>query len=169
MHTPLYPEGFGATKRPDRRRNRVVRRTVTIPDRVGPHVKLVFAEMARLGVTYDEVEEGSGVRRASVKAWRKKNRPGLENLQAVLGFLEWDFAPVPTLQALPPDLAGELTALALKLQLNMPATWAAVTAVGVQQALLNMSIAERRAVLDARSARRKRAANDNTKRRALAS
>ena len=33
--------------------------------------------MARLHVTYDETEEGSGVRRASIKAWRRKNRPGL--------------------------------------------------------------------------------------------
>jgi hypothetical protein len=158
MHTQLYPEGFGAANRLAKRRRRN-KRTVTMPERVGPHVKLVFAEMARLGVTYDEVEVGSGVRRASMKAWRKKNRPGLENLQAVLGFLGWDFAPVPTLQALPPGLAGELTALALKLQRDMPATWAAVIAVGVEQALLNMSITEKRAVLEARAAGY--AANDN--------
>jgi hypothetical protein len=165
MHTSLYPEGFGATNRPDRRRNRVVRRMVTMPERVGPHVKLVFSEMARQGFTYDETEEGSGVRRATMKAWRKKNAPGLESLQAVFGFLGWDFAPVPSLQVLPPDLAGELTALALKMQRNMPTTWAAVVAVGVEQALLNMTVAEKRAVLDARN----RAANDNTKRTARAS
>lgn len=34
--------------------------TVTIPERVGPHVKLVFAEMRRQGQTYDAVEAGSG-------------------------------------------------------------------------------------------------------------
>lgn len=168
MHTPLYPVGFGAIKRPDGRRNRVVRRMVTMPERVGPHVRLVFAEMARLGVTYDETEDVSGVRRATIKAWRKKNAPGLESLRAVFGFLGWDFAPVPSLQILPPDLAGELTALALKMQHDIPTTWAAVVAVGVEQALLNMTIAEKRAVLDARNARN-RAANDNTKRRARAS
>jgi hypothetical protein len=169
MHTPLYPEGFGASNRPDRRRNRVVRRTVTIPDRVGPHVKLAFSEMARLGVTYDETEECSGVRRATIKAWRKRNSPSLENMTAVLVFLGWDYVPVPSLEALPPDSAGELTALALKMQRDMPTTWAAVVAVGVEQALLNMTIAEKRAVLDARNARRHRAANDNTKRWARAS
>ncbi|MHC2278886.1 hypothetical protein ACVME8_005497 [Bradyrhizobium diazoefficiens] len=68
-----------------RTRDRANRRTVTMPERVGPHVKLVFAEMARLRVTYDETEEGSGVRRASIKAWRRKNKPGLESLEAVLG------------------------------------------------------------------------------------
>lgn len=160
MHTQLYPAGFGAANRLAKRR-RKNKRTVTMPERVGPHVKLVFAEMARLGVTYDEVEIGSGVRRASMKAWRKKNRPGLENLQAVLGFLGWDFVPVPTLKALLPDLAGELTALALKFQLDMPATWAAVIAVGVEQALLNMSITEKREALDARTAGY--AANDNAR------
>ncbi|WP_234713358.1 hypothetical protein [Rhodopseudomonas palustris] len=103
-------------------KSRTNRRTVTMPDRVGPHVKLVFAEMARLAITYDEVEDGSGVRRASVKAWRRKNRPGLESLEAVLGFLGWDFVAVPRAKALPDEVRAELQPIADKLGLTMPQT-----------------------------------------------
>ncbi|BAM87639.1 hypothetical protein S58_16310 [Bradyrhizobium oligotrophicum S58] len=104
------------------RRDRANRRTVTMPDRVGPHVKLVFAEMARLRFTYDETEEGSGVRRASIKAWRRKNKPGLESLEAVLGFLGWDFVAVPRAKALPEEVRAELQPIADKLGLTMPQT-----------------------------------------------
>jgi hypothetical protein len=104
------------------RRERANRRTVTMPDRVGPHVKLVFAEMARLRATYDETEEGSGVRRASIKAWRRKNKPGLESLEAVLGWLGWDFVAVPRAKALPEEVRTELQPIADKLGLTMPQT-----------------------------------------------
>lgn len=150
MHTSIYGERFGKHNLRSKR-DRKVRRTVTMPERVGPLAKLVFAEMARLGVSYDEVEVGSGVKRASVKAWRRKNRPGLENLQAVFGFLGWDFVPVPSLRVLPLDVASDVTALALRLESDLPATWATVVAAGVEQALLNMSIEERHAVMSARS------------------
>lgn len=167
--TPLYPDTFLARGRNPQRHHRKNQRTVTMPDRVGPHVKLVFAEMARLHFTYDEVEEGSGVRRASVKAWRHKNRPGLESLEAVLGFLGWDFVPVPALETLPPELAGELTTLALKLQKSMPETVSALIDIGVTQKLLRMSADEKHAVLAERDApksnsrrrKRKSPANDN--------
>ena len=105
-----------------RTRDRANRRTVTMPDRVGPHVKLVFAEMARLRVTYDETEAGSGVRRASIKAWRRKNKPGLESLEAVLGFLGWDFVAVPRAKVLPEQVRAELQPIADKLGLTMPQT-----------------------------------------------
>ncbi|HEY0329633.1 MAG TPA: hypothetical protein VGC77_11095 [Rhodopseudomonas sp.] len=85
-------------------------------------MKLVFSEMARLQVTYDEVEEGSGVRRASVKAWRRKNKPGLESLEAVLGWLGWDFVAVPRAKALPEEVRAELQPIADKLGLTMPQT-----------------------------------------------
>lgn len=131
MSTELYPPDFlvrpiRARRTASRFREITTRRTVTIPERVSPHVKLVFAEMARLHVSYNEVEEGSGVRRASVKAWRNKNKPGLESLESVLGFLGWGYVPVPALQTLSPELAGELTALALKLGKSMPQTIAAL-------------------------------------------
>ncbi len=110
-------------------RERVARRTVTMPERVGPHVKLVFAEMARLGTTYDETEEGSGVRRASIKAWRRKNRPGLESLEAVLGYLGWDLVAVPRAKALPPAMVEELRPIAAKLELSMPQTICALVEI----------------------------------------
>jgi hypothetical protein len=155
--------------------NRANRRPVTMPDRgVGPHVKLVFAEMARLHFTYDEVEEGSGVRRPTIKQWRRKNRPALDSLEAVLGFLGWDFVAVPAMRCLPPEMAGWIATLAAKLGRTMPETWAALIDIGVTQKLLHMDAAERRAVIEARTAvktgvkrqyrRRKPAANDNIKR-----
>lgn len=134
-----------------------------MPERVSPHVKLVFSEMARLQVTYDEVEATSGVRRPTIKQWRKKNRPSLESLECVLSALGWGYVPVPALQTLPPDLAGELTAMALKLGASMPQTIAALIDIGVEQKLLRMSAEEKHAVLAERAARR--AANDNAKRR----
>ncbi|PYF02551.1 hypothetical protein BJ122_11150 [Rhodopseudomonas faecalis] len=123
LHDPVRGPLYRPTRpaRPNRKK-----RTVTMPERVGPHVKLVFAEMARLRFTYDEVEEGSGVRRASMKAWRKKNRPGLESLEAVLGFLGWDFIAVPRAKALPEEVVAELKPIADKLSLTMPQTVAAL-------------------------------------------
>lgn len=182
MPTELYPPDFRV--RPIRSRRRTsrfreisTRRTVTIPERTSPHVRLVFSEMARLHVTYDECEIGSGIRRASVKAWRSKNKPGLESLEAVLGFLGWGYVPVPSLQVLAPDLAGELTALALKLCKSMPETISALIDIGVEQKLLRMNAEEKHAVLaerearetrraalrDARRRRKPKPANDNAK------
>jgi hypothetical protein len=99
-----------------------IRARVTIPERAGPHVKLVFAEMQRLRVTYDDCEEGSGVRRAAMKAWRHKNRPSLESLEAVLGWLGWDFVAVPRAKMLPPEIIAELEPIAAKLGLTMQQT-----------------------------------------------
>lgn len=93
---------------------------VTVPERVSPHVKLIFAEMRRLNVTYDEVEEGSGVLRNTMKAWRVKNKPSLESLEAVLGFLGYDFVPIPRDKIIPPHVAAELKQLADKLNAEMP-------------------------------------------------
>jgi hypothetical protein len=127
-----------------------------MPESASPHIKLVFSEMARLQVTYDEVAEGSGVRRASMKAWRRKNKPSLESLESVLGFLGWAYVPVPALETLPPNWAGELTALALKLGKSMPETISALIDIGVEQKLLRMSVEEKCAVLAEREARETR-------------
>lgn len=160
---PLYPAEFRtALISPTQRKQRKNHRTVTMPERVGPHVKLVFAEMARQRVTYDETEERSGVRRVSIKAWRKKNRPGLESLEAVLATLGFGLVPVPVLEALPPDLAGELTALALKLRMNIPQTWAALLDIHTGQKLLRLRSEDRAAILADHDARRTGHANDNT-------
>jgi hypothetical protein len=161
----LYPAEFRAALIPPARKRRRNPRTVTMPERVGPYVKLVFAEMARQRVTYDSLEERSGVRRATLKAWRRKNRPGLESVEAALATLGFGFVPVPALEALPPELAGELTALALKLRMNIPQTWAALIDIGVDQKLLRMRSDERAAALAEHDSRLARVhANDNTPR-----
>ncbi|GJE51815.1 hypothetical protein GOFOIKOB_4879 [Methylobacterium tardum] len=108
---------------------------VTVPARVGPHVKLVFSEMFRQRVTYDEIEQGSGVLRSTLKAWRVKNRPGLETLEAVFGFLGFDFVPVPRARVLPPEILAELQPIADRLGTEMPRLIEAVTmiAAGVRE------------------------------------
>lgn len=98
-------------------RNRL---SVSIPERAGPHVKLVFAEMQRQGFTYDEMEMRSGVLRPTLKAWRYKNAPSLTNIEAVLGVLGFDFVAVPRAATLPPEILRELEPIAEKLGLSMP-------------------------------------------------
>lgn len=100
------------TKRP--------RLSVSIPERAGPHVKLVFAEMQRQGFTYDEMEARSGVLRPTLKAWRYKNAPSLTNIEATLNVLGFDFVPVPRADVLPPAIVEELRPIAEKFGLDMP-------------------------------------------------
>lgn len=95
---------------------------ITIPENVSPHVKLVFSEMQRQNVTYDRVEETSGVLRSTLKAWRHKNAPGLISLEAVLGSLGWDFVPVPRAGVLPEPMRSGLEALAEQHGQTMPKT-----------------------------------------------
>src|SRR6188768_2855779 len=166
MPAELYPPDFRvrpiAHRATSRFREITTRRTVTMPEHVSPHVKLVFAEMARLQVRYQDLEDASGVRRPTVKQWRGKNKASLESLESVLSALGWAYVPVPALETLPPELAGELTALALKLGASMPQTIAALIDIGVEQKLLRMNAEEKRAVLAEREARNPRhAANDN--------
>ena len=68
-----------------------------------------------------------------MKAWRRKNRPGLESLEAVLNSLGWNFIPTPTAEVLSPELASELDAVVTKLKIGMPEVWAALLEVGRQQ------------------------------------
>ncbi len=100
--------------------------TVTIPRGVGPHTRLVFAEIRRQGWKYDSIDERSGVMRATIKAWRRKNVPSLQNLEAVLGVLGFDFLPVPRPDRLPPALVAELERLGEAFDLTMGQTWAAL-------------------------------------------
>lgn len=115
---------------PTSRRNPVRNRrptSITIPKRVAPHVKLLFTEMHRQRVTYDEVEEGSGVRRAAMKAWRHKNKPSLDSIEAVFGFLGWSFLPVARAEVLPKALAVDLQAVADKHGTSMEKTFAVLS------------------------------------------
>ena len=87
---------------------------ITIPDHCDPRAKLVFAEMRRQGVTYDELEWKSGVLRSTFKAWRKANAPGIHTVDAALGVLGWHLAPIPKLETIPPELRADLEAVAEK-------------------------------------------------------
>jgi hypothetical protein len=93
---------------------------ITVPEYVGPHVKLVFAEMQRQNMTYDEVEAGSGVNRPTIKAWQHKNRLNLDSIEAALGFLGFDLVPLPTARVIPPEIVAELRPIAERLDLAMP-------------------------------------------------
>lgn len=164
--SPLYPPDFRAAPLSSRaRKRRKNPRTVSMPERVGPFVRLVFAEMARQRVTYNSLEERSGVRRATLKAWRKKNRPGLESIEAALATLGFGLVPVAALEVLDFKLAGELTALALKMRMSIPQTWAALIDICVEQKLLRMRADERAAILAEHASRLAGIpANDNRKR-----
>ena len=85
---------------------------ITVPARCHAAVKVIFAEMQRQAVTYDELEFRSGVLKSTFKAWRTNNRPGLETVEAALGSLGWAFLPVPSLSQLPPSIREGLQALA---------------------------------------------------------
>lgn len=84
---------------------------ITIPEHCDPRAKIVFAEMKRLGVTYDELEYRSGVLRSTFKAWRTNNKPGLDTLEAALGALGWSLLAVPNASNLPPAVREGLKAL----------------------------------------------------------
>jgi transcriptional regulator with XRE-family HTH domain len=85
---------------------------ITIPERCDPRAKVVFAEMQRQGVTYDELEHRSGVLRSTFKAWRTNNKPGLDTLEAALGALGWSLLPIPAMEHLPDSVREGLKALA---------------------------------------------------------
>lgn len=85
---------------------------ITIPDRCHPIAKIVFAEMQRQSITYDELEHRSGVLRSTFKAWRTDNRPGLDSAEAALGALGWALVPVPALEHVQADVRDGLKVLA---------------------------------------------------------
>jgi hypothetical protein len=128
------------------------RRAVTVPARgVSAHVKLVFGELARQRRTYDELESASGVRRPTVKQWRRKNKPSLESLEAVLNSLGWHFVAVPAhVEMLPPTVAAKAAEVAALAKIEM----------GEVSALQLASTAEGERILAALDAERA-AANDN--------
>ncbi|WP_439925287.1 hypothetical protein [Nitrobacter sp. JJSN] len=162
----LYPPDFSVRPIKVERLRRLNRRTATMPQGVMPIVRLVFSELARQGLRYQDLEDFSGIKRPTVKQWRAKNRPSLESLEAVLSVLGFAFVPTPCLQTLPSELVGELATFAMRLGTDIPTTWAALIDIGVEQKLLRMSAEEKRAVLAEREARNPRqAANDNVPRR----
>lgn len=148
------------------------RRTVTVPPRAGAHVKLVFSEMSRQHRTYDSIEVASGCTRASIKAWRRRNSPGLASLESVLNALGWDLTPVPAIHVLPEEVAAGLAACAAKMKASMPETFAALITIVARQMLEREGAAaiiaehdrERAAYRLAPCATTRRVANDNAPR-----
>ena len=171
----LYPASFhawnGARPPLNHYRSRDTRRKVSIPAHVPAHVRLVRALMGEQCWTYDEIAEISGVNRPTQKQWGRRTKPSYENLTAVLSALGWALTPTPSPQSLPPDLMGEITALALKLQRDIPETWNALIQIGIEQELLRADCDDRRAALLAyyeksgtpTVGRPRKPANDNTK------
>lgn len=84
---------------------------ITIPEKANPLAKLVFAEMAKQGVTYAELEWRAGVLVSTFKAWRTDNAPGLASIEAALGALGWALVPVPQMKRLPDNIRAGLDAL----------------------------------------------------------
>lgn len=119
MITAMSAPSKYSRRNPEPRRRRPS--TVTVPEGVGPHVRLLFSEMRRQNVTYDEVEARSGVQRAALKAWRHRNVPTLTSMEATLAVLGYEFVPVPMERALSPEIVSELRPIAKRLGLEMPA------------------------------------------------
>ncbi|MGM4886424.1 hypothetical protein [Tardiphaga sp. 11_C7_N12_6] len=130
---------------------------MTIPVGVSPPVALLFSEMRRLQVTYDEVQEASGTTRATIKAWRKKNAPSLDTIQSCLNSVGYLFIPTPMLEIQPLDVAADMGALAAKMRLSMPEAFAALVDWTARQQNKAIAADQRLAEI----ARRRAVANDN--------
>ena len=81
---------------------------ITIPARAHPLARLLFGEMKRQRVSYDELEHRSGVLRCTFKSWRVEKVPGLTSIEAALGSLGWRLTPTPDPATLSPGLREEL-------------------------------------------------------------
>jgi hypothetical protein len=114
-------------------RRRTLNRLVTDAPHAHPHVRLVFSLMRQQRVTLQEMEDASGVKRPTIKAWRRKNLPGLASLTAVLNTLGWDYVPVPHTAKLPTELAAEIAKLAERFKIELPEVFAMLLEVGADQ------------------------------------
>lgn len=77
---------------------------VSVPDHAHPLAKLLYAEMQRQGVTYNDLEWKSGVHIQTFKAWRSANTPGLSSMEACLGVVGWGLVPVPRFEDVPAEV-----------------------------------------------------------------
>lgn len=73
-----------------RRQRRRGGRTVTVPERGHPLVRLLFREMRAQGLDYAALERVSGVAGRTVMSWRGRGFPNLPNLEACLNALGFD-------------------------------------------------------------------------------
>lgn len=120
---------------------------MTIPERCDPRARVVFAEMKRQGVTYDELEHRSGVLRSTFKAWRSCNAPSIQTVDAALGALGWaGLLPVPKPETLPAELRADLEEVARKHALgSLPALEMISACIGFRHPNLHIDARERRA------------------------
>ncbi len=68
---------------------------ITIPPKAHPLVKFIFAEMKRQRVTYVELSEMTGLARETITAWRTRNKPDPDSIEAALAALGYGLVPVP--------------------------------------------------------------------------
>ena len=92
---------------------------ITVPERACPVVRLLFEEMKRQNVSYDDVEDRTGVKRVCLKAWRYKNRPNLDTIEAALSAVGFEFVPVPMARALPHEVVEALQPAAEALRVSL--------------------------------------------------
>lgn len=84
---------------------------ITVPTRALPVVRALYARMRDVGMTYDQLQAKSGVKRSTSKAWRRHNSVTPGNLQATLRAVGLLAIPVPCAAVLPPDILAELHAI----------------------------------------------------------
>lgn len=120
---------------------------ISIPPKANPLVKLVFGEMARQSVTYDEIEWRAGVLKTTLKAWRFENSPGLLSIEAALGALGWCLVPVPKFETLSCEQRAALGAAAELFATDEQAFGAAIIAAADFPAYAADGIARQRQAL----------------------
>jgi hypothetical protein len=135
--------------------------------------------MMRQQRTYDEVETASGVRRPTVKQWRRKNAPSLDSLEAVLNSLGFHLVAVPAHVEMP-SVAAKAAELAALAKIELGEVWSAAVQIAALQLastsegerILAELDAEREAARASKSSRTRsrktKPANDNVKRAASA-
>lgn len=86
-------------------------RKITIPTRALPVVRALYAQMRKMGVTYDQLAAESKVKRSTFVAWRRLNSVTPCNLQATLRVVKLHALPIPRPDVLPAKLLAELHAI----------------------------------------------------------
>jgi lambda repressor-like predicted transcriptional regulator len=69
-------------------------RSLQVPENVNPIVKLIFTEMNRQRVSVAQMSERSGIHRDTLRDWRTRTVPSLNNVQAALEVLGIELMPV---------------------------------------------------------------------------
>jgi hypothetical protein len=128
---------------PSRRTRRGPSR-ITIPQKANPLARLVFAEMQRQNISYEELEHLSGVLHCTTKAWRGENSPGLLSISAALGALGWNLVPVPVLDVLPDQVRDALDEIGQHFRSDEETYGAALQAAAVFPAYARERLAKAR-------------------------